>query len=97
MAGLTLKSIKLVIQTFGPTLNPATQPFNSIYVNRTSGSNCHYCTEKGAVMYKRNGFTLIELLVVIAIIALLMPALERNREKGKRIVCLNNLRQLTFE
>jgi len=48
---------------------------------------------------KNEGFTLIELLVVIAIIALLMaillPALNRAREQGKRAVCFNNLRQLT--
>ena len=51
-------------------------------------------------MRKSRGFTLIELLVVIAIIAILMailmPALNRVREQGKRAVCLNNLKQLAL-
>ncbi|NOZ64654.1 MAG: type II secretion system protein [Caldiserica bacterium] len=46
----------------------------------------------------RYGFTLIELLVVMAIIVtlagILTPALLRAREQGRRVVCVNNLRQI---
>jgi len=45
------------------------------------------------------GFTLVELLVVISIIALLMailmPALNRVRELGRKTVCMANVRRLS--
>jgi prepilin-type N-terminal cleavage/methylation domain-containing protein len=78
------------------------EPFRRIpdHVRGVAGGLLKFRSQSNAAASSKAAFTLIELLVVIAIIgilaALLLPVLSSVKERGRRIQCLNNLRQFNL-
>lgn len=71
-----------------------------VFFRAVGYTSCERSLMKISAAKTQPGFTLIELLIVVAIIAilasLLLPALARAQEQGRRIKCTSNQRELAL-